>query len=358
MGYGTLKVDILENSTGMIASTMSPGFRNRVINGDMRIYQRNTAATADVTYSVDRWQIKKSNDASESVAQSTDAPTGFVYSLRNTVVTTDTSIGAAQYSALSQSIEGPNIHDWLFGTANARTLTLSFWIKSSVTGTYSGNLCTYNTEARIFVFSYTVNNANTWEYKTVTIPGDTSGTWSISSTGGATLHFYAALGSNFTGGVAGAWDVPSKYGVPQVNALATVGNIFAISGVQLEVGSFATSYDHRPFGLELLLCQRYYHRLVPTQTYGPIGVGRAWGSNNGNVGFYLPTSMRANPTITYSALSDFDVVGAGDPTGIQNDGSSQQATKVGYTRGVSSGSFYQFEFKTNLSAWLAFSAEM
>ena len=241
---------------GVVGSPYS--MKNRIINGAMVIFQRGTAATTDLSYSVDRWRLVKSNDASESVSQNTDAPTGFSYSLRNTIATGDATIGSTQYSGFEQAIEGYNVADLGWGTANAKTVTLSFWVRSSVTGTYTGNLRNSN-DTRINPFNFTINVANTWEQKTITITGDTGGTWQTTTSTGIIFAVYAALGSSYTGGTSGTWGTTPAFGCGSpVNGIASNGNIFAISGVQLEAGSSATSFEWRPYGMELQLCQRYY----------------------------------------------------------------------------------------------------
>lgn len=273
----------------------SLGFRNRIINGDMRIFQRGAAATADSQYSIDRWMFVKSNDATESASQNSDAPTGFVSSLRNTVSVGDPSIGSSQYSGFEQNIEGFNVADLGFGTANARSVTLSFWVRSSVTGQYTGSI--RNSDAtKICPFNYTVNSANTWEQKTVTVAGDTTGTWNTTNGRGITVALYAALGSALTGGTAGVWGAAPNYGSgTPVNGIATSGNIFAITGVQLEAGSVATPFERRPYGTELALCQRYYE-LCLTQW---VGSGAASSSFGGTQVFAV--QKRTAPTIVQVA---------------------------------------------------------
>jgi hypothetical protein len=186
-----------------------------------------------------------------------------------------------------------NIVDWAFGTSSAKPVTISFWVKSTVTGLYSGNICNY-AETRICPFTFTVNLSNTWEYKTYTFPGDTSGTWVTDTNGGASVYIYPALGSNYYNGTAGVWGTSPNYGAggaSHANALATNGNIFAITGVQLETGTVATPFERRHFGAELALCQRYYqYQLTDARTYGNAG--------GYYVESYIVPAMRATPTVT------------------------------------------------------------
>jgi len=295
------------------------GFKNRIINGAMVIFQRGTAATTDSAYSVDRWRLVKSNDATESVSQNTDAPVGFSYSLRNTIGTGDAIIGSAQYSGFEQTIEGYNIADLGWGTANAKPITISFWVRSSVTGTYTGNVRNTN-DTRINPFNFTISTANTWEQKTITVTGDTGGTWFTDNGRGIIFAVYAALGSGYSGGTAGTWGTTPAFGCGSpVNGIASNGNIFAISGVQLEKGSTATSFDYRPYGTELALCQRYYQ--VSENFIG--GAGNTT-SFTGNINFIV--TMRASPTVGQTAVLSI--------TDIANADFSQSSTNISITTGT------------------------
>jgi hypothetical protein len=282
---------------GQFNSASSMGFKNRIINGAMVIFQRGTAATTNLAYSVDRWRYDKGNDATESVSQNSDAPAGFSYSLRNTISVGDATIGSAQFSGLQQAIEGYNVADLGWGTANAKTITLSFWIRSSVTGQYVGNVRN-NDDTRINPFNFTISTANTWEQKTVTITGDTGGTWNTTNGAGIQIAIYAALGSSFLGGTAGTWGASPNFGCGSpVNGIASNGNIFAISGVQLEKGSTATSFDYRPYGTELALCQRYF------QPVGNGSSGRTAGATTIELVGNFVNSFRAAPTLTFGGFS-------------------------------------------------------
>jgi len=239
-------------------------------------------------------------------------PRWFFLFLRNTISVGDATIGAAQFSAVQQSIEGFNIADLGWGTANAKTVTLSFWVRSSVTGQYVLNLRNAD-DTRINPSNYTVNSANTWEYKTITVVGDTGGTWNSTNGIGIQIAFYAALGSNFIGGTANTWGAAPNYGCgTPVNGIASNGNIFAITGVQLEVGTQATTFTLAggSYGAELQLCQRYY----TNNFYGTLV--NFWQSSLVGTWPRFPVPMRASPTVNLSSGSNIsiDIFGVGGST--------------------------------------------
>lgn len=281
-------------------------FRNKIINGDMAIYQRNAATTVNEGVSVDRWVLLKTNGATESVAQNSDAPSGvgFQYSLRNTISTGDASIASTEYSGLMQKIEGYQIRDLNFGTSSAKPVTIQFWIRSSVTGTYTGNIG--NSDAsRMCPFNFTINAANTWEFKTVTLPGCTDGTWNTTTNIGLYLRIYAALGSSYLGGTAGVWNSATQYGSgTPVNGIASNGNIFAITGVQLEAGLAPTPFEFLPIQTQIALCQRYYEKSynIDVAPGTNTSIGRMYflgaSDNASNLGFTLTFGVvkRVSPT--------------------------------------------------------------
>jgi hypothetical protein len=239
-------------------------FRNRIINGDMRIDQRNgggsVSNTGSTVFALDRWKtLGTSSDGVYSIQQSTDAPTNFYNSMLFTVVTTDSSLSNSNRYTFNTSLEGYSIDDFNFGTANAVSITISFWVKSSITGAFSGSVS--NGDSSIsYPFSYTINSANTWEQKYVTILGDTSGTWQTGINRALILNFTLGAGSDYLG-TANTWSVANSHGVTgTTNLMATNGATFYITGVQLEKGTVATQFEHRPIGTELALCQRYYEK--------------------------------------------------------------------------------------------------
>ena len=245
------------------------GARNRIINGDMRIDQRNagaaiTVAAAGNGYGADRFYCENFQSGTLTIQQSSTAPTGFNNSLVHTVTVTDTP-GASDYLFQSTSIEGLNMADLGWGTANAQSVTLSFWVRSSVTGTYGIGLRN-SAGNRSYVATYTVNAANTWEEKLISITGDTSGTWLTTNGLGVRIFWDLGSGSNLNG-TANAWNAGSYWRTSGcVNWIANSGATFYITGVQLEPGTVATPFERRSYGAELALCQRYYETSYPAGT--------------------------------------------------------------------------------------------
>jgi hypothetical protein len=238
------------------------GFRNRIINGDMRIDQRNNGASVSNIdgYGVDRWNGSwtGSSVGRFSAQRSTVAPTGFTNSWLLTVTTPNASPAATDGNLIRQAIEGFNTADLAWGSASAQPATLSFWVRCSVTGTFPLIFSNEDT-SRNYGATYTVSAANTWEYKTITLPGDTTGTWRTDNTAGIRLAFGFGGGSSRTtslGWQSGSITQTNVTGC--TNLMATNGATFFITGVQLEAGSVATPFERRPYGTELALCQRYY----------------------------------------------------------------------------------------------------
>jgi hypothetical protein len=274
------------------------GFKNRIINGAMVIDQRNagasvaTTVTGTPTYTLDRFAYQSSQASKYTVQQNAAAvtpPTGFLNYLGVTS-TSAYSVLTGDYFLLRQPIEGFNTADLGFGTASASTVTLSFWVRSSLTGTFGGSL---GNGSRSYPFSYAISVANTWEQKSVTIAGDTSGTWVGATNGtGMILAFSLGMGSTYSA-TAGAW-AAGNY-LSATGATSVVGTnaaTFYITGVQLEKGSTATSFDYRPYGTELALCQRYYEK-----SYN-IDVAPGTATGTGNIDIYGSSDAASNCVTT------------------------------------------------------------
>jgi hypothetical protein len=290
MPYGVIQVDTVKDSLNNTLAPSSSVFRNRIINGAMVIDQRNAGASITptaTTYTLDRWQATLSQSSKYSVQQSSVAPTGFVNSTLITSLSAY-SVGASDFFDYRQSIEGFNVSDLGWGTANAKTVTLSFWVRSSLTGTFGGAI--KNSAAnRSYPFTYTISSANTWEYETITIAGDTTGTWVTTNGAGLILQIGLGVGSTYSG-TAGSWSTNNYISATgATSVVGTNGATFYITGVQLEVGTNATSFDYRPYGTELALCQRYYETN---------GTGWITTSSNFGVAIYYRVTKRATPTIT------------------------------------------------------------
>jgi hypothetical protein len=309
----TLAVNTITNAAGGNTAQingMTPtadslqGFRNRILNGGMVIDQRNAGASVTVNsgspaYTLDRFAAQAINSAGVfTVQQDSSAPVGFVNSLKVTVTTTDAA-PSTRYR-IYQNIEGTNTSDFGWGTANAQAVTLSFWVRSSVTGTFGGALQN-SASNRSYPFTYSVSSANTWEYKTVSVTGDTSGTWLTTTSTGIGVSF--SLGANASlSGTAGVWagaDYRSATGA--TNLMATSGATFYITGVQLEAGSVATPFERRPFGTELALCQRYFEAGSALMLAGRIDTGSLYFSNYWRHPFKV--TKRASPTVSQTMIS-------------------------------------------------------
>jgi hypothetical protein len=275
------------------------GFKNRLINGGMAISQRNGGASvtpANADYTLDRYQSLATQTSKYSIQRNASAvtpPVGFSYYLGVTSLSAY-SVTSSDNFGIQQLIEGFNFADFAWGTANAQTATLSFWVRSSLTGTFGGALAN-ESNTRSYPFTYTISAANTWEQKSVTIPGDTTGTW-VGATVDVGVKVIFGLGTGATlSGTAGAWagsNFRSATGATSV--VGTNGATFYITGVQLEKGSTATSFDYRPYGTELALCQRYFEVEV-------ISGSTAYAFNVDGANKYLRTTSysvtkRATPT--------------------------------------------------------------
>jgi hypothetical protein len=298
------------NDASLQGAAASPYvLKNRIINGAMVIDQRNAGASVtpiEDTYLVDRWLAGLTSSTTFfSWQQSSTAPTGFTKSLLATSLGANTP-SAGQIYSLIHKIEGFNTADLGWGTASAQTVTLSFWVRASVTGTYAviiGN----SGLTRVYPATYTINSANTWEQKTITIAGDTSGTWDTTNGTGIRVNFNLGTGSTYAIASGSGWVTSTgAYTVSgTTNISATNGATFYITGVQLEIGTSATPFERRLYSQELLNCQRYYWNAPPglevfQGTIGNITTG---------TDFYIkyPTSMRANPALIYTSLSNYTV---------------------------------------------------
>jgi hypothetical protein len=311
MAYGTVLADVVQSSVSGVSLGAGNAsiMKNRIINGAMVIDQRNAGASKSVDntyiYTLDRWAAEDGSDGVFTIQQDTTAPTGFINSLKFTTTTADSSLASNQYAYIEQNIEGYNVADLGYGTANALTTTLSFWVRSSLTGTFGGAFVNA-AASRSYAFTYTISAANTWEQKSITVAGDTTGTWVTNNSVGLKIRFGLGVGTGYSG-TAGSW-AAANY-ISATGATSVIGTLSAtwyVSGVQLEVGSSATGFEYRQYSQELVLCQRYACSTFP--------IGTAWAQNSGANGgvmtfyqpvyggisaFFYPVQMRAAPTVTF-----------------------------------------------------------
>jgi len=369
---GTLSVTgaaTFSNTVAMGTEYLSPqtGMRNRIINGAMVIDQRNAGASvtpASGDYTLDRFQSFSSASSKYSVQRDTTAPSGFINSLKVTSLAA-TSVAAGDYYMIEHKIEGLNCYDLGWGTASAKTVTLSFQVYSSLTGTFGGAILNQASN-RSYPFTYSIASANTWTSVSVTIPGDTSGTWLTTNGVGLYISFSLGMGSTYSG-TASAWAGAQYWSA--TGATSVVGTNVAtwfITGVQLEVGSVATPFERRPYGTELALCQRYYQKVLPGGTSTNFASGFASTTTSSRYILHFVTSTRIAPTAleTSGTASDYTVnSGAGAPACSSVPAFSQASTvAINFTADVASGltagngAILRLNGATN--GYLAWSAEL
>jgi len=279
--------------------------KNRIINGAMVIDQRNAGASVTVngaggfTYYLDRWNMYVSQNGKGTIQQnqgSVTPPVGFTNYLGFTSSSAYT-VGSSELFDINQFIEGYNVSDLGWGTANAKTVTLSFWVRSSLTGTFGGAI-TNNDQNRSYPFTYTISAANTWTQASITILGDQTGTWLTTNGKGLFLSFGIGVGSTLSG-TAGSWSGNSYFSATgATSVVGTSGATFYITGVQLEVGSSATGFEYDNYGVSLYKCQRYYQLVADSAgaTSAALGAGMCLGGTDFYYPLRLPQNMRANPT--------------------------------------------------------------
>jgi hypothetical protein len=320
--------------TTPIGAGDSTRFKNRIINGDMRIDQRNAGAsvtpTVSGTYNLDRWQNALSVASKFSVQQnagSVTPPAGFINYLGVTSLSAYSSL-AGDYFAQIHNIEGLNVADLGWGTADAKTVTVSFWVRSSLTGTFGGAIQN-SASNRSYPFTYTISTANTWTKISVTVAGDTSGTWLTTNGKGFVVNFNLGTGTTFSG-TAGVWAATNYISATgAVSVLGTNGATFYITGVQLEVGSSATGFEYVDYTTQETMCQRYYWRQTSTVSAGfpfpRFGQGVSQGTTDIDaIIINLPTTMRTAPTLTLSNnIGTFDGASTNTITGVINANDSQ-----------------------------------
>jgi hypothetical protein len=355
-------------SDGSAQTSATRPFLNRIINGAMTIDQRNAGASVTLnsnTYMLDRYQFVQSAAGKLTVQQnagSVTPPVGFSNYMGITS-TSAYSVGSTEYFYFQQPIEGYNVADLNWGTANAKTITLSFQVYSSLTGTFGGALQN-SAQNRSYPFSYSIPTANTWTSISITIAGDTTGTWLTTNGAGIYVIFGLGVGLTSINGTAGAWVASDKRSVTgATSVVGTSGATFYITGVQLEVGSTATSFDYRPYGTELALCQRYALKYnTDAIVYAFIGAGYATTTTNANISLPLPVQMRTAPTVTASNLmvQDGTTITAVTATAIVSNQTNSLNAFVQATvaSGLTAFRPYQLQTNNNTAGNLLLSAEL
>jgi hypothetical protein len=364
----TLNVNKIADASGGVLAPISSVMRNRIINGAMVIDQRNAGASGTASgYTIDRWNYLPTQSSKGTWQQNAGSVTppvgftnylGFTSSSAYSVITGDTFL-------FYQPIEGYNVADLGWGTANAKTITISFWVRSSLTGTFGGALIN-SAENRSYPFSYTISSANTWEYETITIAGDTSGTWLTNNGQGIVVRFGLGSGATYSG-TAGAW-VAGNIVQPtgSVSIVGTNGATFYITGVQLEVGTQATSFEYRQYGTELALCQRYYYKIQANASGYLFGTGFNSSTTVARAYIPFPVNFRTEATALEQSgtAADYQVFhGASTQTACSavpafssatlNAGAVNFTVASGLTAGQ--GSFIR---SNSTSGYLGFSAEL
>jgi len=317
----------------VLSNSQIGGRRNIIINGAMQVAQRATSATGvgsgTVGYvAVDRFRLQKdgSPTARFTVSQDTNAPVGFANSMKAAVTTADTSVGSAILQYVDQFIEAQNLQQLAYGTSSAKKITLSFYVKCSTAQTFAVDLVNED-NTKYFNTTYTVSSANTWERKTITIPADTASGFNNDNGRGLRVRWTLVAGSNWTdGSVSTAWSGDYNVATNHQNTwVGATGRTWQLTGVQLEVGEQATPFEHRSFGEELLLCQRYFYKIEGTTGFkttfinGAIDGSTAIGVQKHQV------EMRAAPTFTQSGNV---LVYAGGTGTTKSDLSPQMGTKM------------------------------
>ena len=279
------------------------GSRNKIINGAIEINQRGTAAVAaDGAMVSDRWKMTETGGGNMTFQVVADAPAGFRNSMKAIASTADDCSQAADEYTIQHRIEGNNVVDLYYGNSGAKTTTLSFWVKSSLTGNFPVGL-ENSASNRTHVKQYTINSADTWEKKSVTFVGDEAGTWLITNGIGLNLCFTLGAGTNYAGTIDSWQGSRLMRGSSSVQFMATVNATWFVTGIQLEVGSTATEFEHRGIGEELALCQRYYYQQVAGSS--DVGIAYTEAANVAQTIVTFPVTMRSTPTLVAGSGTNY-----------------------------------------------------
>ena len=368
-----VEADIASNAVtvGKLGTDVQLGYRNVVINGAMQVAQRGTS-TASITtsgyYTADRWRHTVNSQGTWTSTIEADAPsgTGLTNSLKMLCTTADASPASGDHVRVGQYTEGFPLQQFAFGSAGAKQITVSFWVKSNVTGTYI--LMLYNADPspnRHCSQSYTISASGTWEKKVLTFPADTVGVFHNNNGFSLAVDFFMGAGSDRTSGtLQTTWanTVTANEAVGQVNVASTTNNYFQITGVQVEAGSVATPFEFEDYGTTLAKCQRYYYNLLGSGSRWTIGIGFYYSATQVNGEIYFPTTMRTAPTLVATSGTDFYAVdrngGSDSFNSVTIYDASVNATMI-YNNSEASGTAGQAgHIFSGTSGSIAFSAEL
>lgn len=362
-GEAMLKAETPQEQFNLIGA----GRKNLIINGSMRFAQRGTSSTSNSYATVDRWRPAYSTGQYAGTQQkSTDAPTGqgFTHSYKFTVNTPETSLTGTDYVSMAHYIEAQNLNHLCYGTSSAKDMVLSFWVKSSITGTYAISIY-QNDASRNFVPTYTINSANTWEFKKIIIPGDQSGTINNDNNTGLAMYWLLGAGADYTAGSGNnsTWGTYSTGNFAKghlTDWAETSGATFFLTGVQLEVGSVCTPFEHLSYGEELALCQRYYHKWTSDAGYNFIAMGYSYQATGSNHIYHFPVTMRAKPTFLASS-GTWRICSASCVNNVSVSGGSyntDSCTITVSTSGLTAGVAYMLGDFNDSSSYISWDAEL
>ena len=366
--FGLKGSELMRAETAQEARDLvSAGRKNLVINGDMRIAQRGTsfAVAASGAFAADRWKYEASTNAEVTISQQTAWNNGpyWAHSIKVETTTARSSTASTNFGQFLYHIEANDSGRFRFGTSEAKPFTFSFWVKSNKTGKFPASFQN-NNGSRVFPTDYTINRADTWEKKIIVVPGDISGSWNLYGNGtGMRFTLMWAMGSNFINGTKGAWATATSYSNLTTTAgdqMDVVGATLEFAQVQLEVGKNATDFEHRSYGEELALCQRYYYHHADASAK-PVCNGAAYQSSRAFGVVHLPVTMRTSPSvIATSGPSNFRFFANGTSTGfstltLQENFNTAVTVETSNTLSVTAG--HAGWIRTDAGA-LAFNAEL
>ena len=354
----------------LIGSQSALSNRNLLINSAMKVAQRATSVSSyssDTFCTVDRFKVRVGSLGVYTVSQATDAPNGFEYSLKLDCTTADSSPASSDYLFLLQAIEGQDLQQLKKGTSDAESLTLSFYVKSNKTGTGQINLRDHDND-RLVGKTYTISSANTWEYKTLTFPADTTGAITSDNTSGISVEIWLDSGSDYEGGaVPTTWETRSqtdRNAAGNLNIGGSTDNEFLITGIQMEIGDVATAFEHRSFGDELAACQRYTYKATADSSYGHFGGGYGATTTIAYANIPLPVKMRAIPSLTtsgsfrnYTAANSGRAITTG-PSALNSGTSIYSTQATSSSAGIGQGDFVFLAANNDADAFLLFDAEL